>query len=188
MRRGLRVLYDTAAPQAGHFTRAQAHERQVSDRMLSHYTAAGDLTRPARGVYRLAHWPAQPWEDALVACLWIGPDAAASHGTALAVHGLGDAMPAVLHVTVPRAFRGQRSGVLVHHAPLPDDDVTSRDGVPVTTVWRTLVDVSELVDADEFARLVSEALDRGLLSRARVRQLADHQPRLAVALAQAGVG
>ena len=64
----------------------------------------------AHGIYRLQRFPAQPFEDVIVACLWAGDGAAASHDTALAVYGLTDAMPAVTHITVPRPFRGPAKG------------------------------------------------------------------------------
>lgn len=56
----------------------------------------------------LRRFPHHPHEDVVAACLWAGPDCAASHDTALVVHGLSDAMPASIHVTVPSPFRGRQ--------------------------------------------------------------------------------
>lgn len=51
-------------------------------------------------MYRFRDFPARPFEGVIEACLWAGPDAVAGHETALAIYGLGDAMPASIHITV----------------------------------------------------------------------------------------
>jgi hypothetical protein len=67
-------------------------------------------------------------------------------------------------------------GVVVHRVPyLHPDDVTTLDGIPVTTPSRTLVDLAEVLDRDELRAAFEAARQRGLLdmealraSRARV--------------------
>ena len=110
-----------------------------------------------------ATFPAQPFEDVVEACLWAGPEAVASHDTALAIYGLGDAMPASIHIIVLHRFRKERPGVTVHAAPLPVPDTRSRDGVPVTSVPRTIRDVADGATEDVIASLIQSAEDRGLL-------------------------
>lgn len=176
-RPGLRRIYEMADDQAGYFTTAQGREAGISRRMLSHFVAQGDIMRVGHGLYRLVHYPAQPFEDVIAACLWAGAGAVASHETALSVYDLGDAMPAKIHITVPRPFRGRRSGVIVHHAPLSVGDRTVRDSVPVTTVPRTLLDVASTSDPSLVTRAVSEALERGLISRRGLKRLASQTSR-----------
>jgi predicted transcriptional regulator of viral defense system len=187
---GLRPLYDLAAAQGGYFTTAQAQGLGVSRRALAYRVETGDVVRIEYGIYRLTHFPSQPFEDVIVACLWAGEGSAASHDTALAVYGLADAMPAKIHVTVPRPFRGQRRGVVVHHAPLQANDHTVRDGVPVTTVARTLADSARTSDPGTVATAAEQALRRGLISVRRLRKLAAGdeilETTLAHLLAQAG--
>jgi very-short-patch-repair endonuclease len=48
-------------------------------------------------------------------------------------------------------------------------DVTERDGIPVTSVARTLVDLTELADVDELANLIHEAAFRGSFSALATR-------------------
>ena len=87
----------------------------------------------------------------------------------MAVYELTDAMPSVIHVSVPRPFRGQRRGIVVHTAPLGDGERTERAGVPVTTVERTITDVLAR-SGEELARSAAEqALERGLVTRRRLR-------------------
>jgi predicted transcriptional regulator of viral defense system len=152
---------------AGYVTTAQAAEVGVSRQQLSYLARTGSLERVAQGIYRLQRSPAQRFEDVIVACLWAGDDAVASHDTALAVYELTDAMPAAIHVSVPHAFRGRRPGVTVHAAPLGHGARTERAGVPVTTVERTIADVLVRSGAELASRAAEQALDRGLVSRRR---------------------
>lgn len=181
VRTGLRDLFPLAERHGGLFTTRQAHRVGVSDRMLTYYTRRGDLERVAHGVYRLAHLPRHRHEDIITACLWAGGDAVASHDTALVVYGLTDAMPVSVHVSTPRAFRGRRSGVVVHRAPLTDAERSVRDDVPVTEIARTLSDVAER-NRDLARQAVDEALQRGEISARRLRRAAERYPALTSAL------
>lgn len=174
------ALYELAERQAGYFTAAQAGTAGVSWRALSGRVTRGDLDRVRYGIYRLRRFPHHPHEDVVAACLWAGPDSAASHNTALVIHGLSDAMPAAIHVTVPRAFRGRQAGVVVHRAPLDPSDREIRDSVPVTTLGRTLVDVAASGDPAVVRQAIDEAITRGRLSRRQVRKLVRDHPQLAL--------
>ena len=163
------ALYPLTERRAGYVTTAQAAEVGVSRQQLSYLARTGSHERVAHGSYRLRRFPAQRFEDVSVACLWAGDDAVASHDTALAIYELTDAMPATIHVSVPRRFRGRRPGVMVHAAPLDDGDRTERDGVPVTTVERTIADVLVRSGADLARPAAEQALERGLVTRRRLR-------------------
>lgn len=175
----MNVLYDVADGHAGYFTTAQAVAAGVSRRVLSGRSKRGDIDQVRYGLYRLRRYPAHPFEDVIAACLWAGPNSVASHETALAVHEISDAMPAVVHVTVPRRFRGRQDGVVVHYAPLSDDDRLVVDRVPVTSVGRTLQDVAASGDPAVVTQAVTEAVDRGTLSRRQLRRLVRDTPALA---------
>jgi len=163
------VLYRLAEPRAGYFTTAQARDVDVSRQQLHYLARTGSIDRVAHGIYRLRRFPAQRFEDVIVACLWAGEDAAASHDTALAVYELTDAMPARIHVTVPRPFRGQRRGVVVHVAGLDEGERTVRAGVPVTTVERTIADLVGQSGTMAAVEAATQALERGLVTRRRLR-------------------
>ncbi|MEX1165059.1 MAG: type IV toxin-antitoxin system AbiEi family antitoxin domain-containing protein [Nitriliruptor sp.] len=171
----LDALYLFAERRAGYVTTAQAAEVGLSRQQLSYLARTGSLERVAQGIYRLRRFPAQRFEDVIVACLWAGEDTVASHDTALAVYELTDAMPTTIHVSVPRPFRGRRPGVTVHTAPLGDGERTERAGVPVTTVERTIADVLVHSGAELARPAAEQALERGLVTRRRLRAaLADH--------------
>lgn len=174
--RGLDVLYDIAEAQGGYFTTRQAAEASISTRLLTHYAGAGDLERVAHGVYRLVRYPSHRFGDMIAACLWAGDDSAVSHDSALAVYGLGDAMPAVIHLTLPRRFRGSRPGVIVHHLPLDSAEATVWEDVPVTTVERSIVDVATSVDPTLAAAATRDAYNHGFTSRDRLAAYVDQRP------------
>jgi predicted transcriptional regulator of viral defense system len=174
----MRTLYELAERQAGYFTSAQAVAAGVSRRVLSGRTQAGDIERVHYGLYRLRDFPDQPYQDIVAACLWVGEECAASHETALLVHGISDAMPASIHITVPRMFRGRQVGVTIHHAPLSEGDRETRDGVPVTSIGRTLQDVAATSDTSLVQQAVEQAVRRGALTRRQLRKIVRDTPAL----------
>lgn len=178
VRTGLRDLLALAESHGGLFAARQARPIGVSDRMLTYYVQRGDLERVAHGIYRVTHLPQHRLEDVIIACLWAGEGAVASYETALVVHGLSEAMPAVVHVSTSESFRGRRRGVVVHHAALTNAERSLRDDVPVTTVVRTLSDVAERSPVLA-RRALDEALAGGDVSLRRVRLAAVDYPSLA---------
>ena len=167
------VLYAIAEPRSGWITTADATDAGVTRQQLARYAESGVLRRSRYGIYRFRDFPAQPFEDVIEACLWAGPDAVASHETALAIYGLGDAMPASIHITVPHRLRKKRTGVIVHVAPFPPTDVETRDGVPITSTVRTIRDIAAIATVDDAASIVREAEERGFLRRREAQELAN---------------
>jgi AbiEi antitoxin C-terminal domain/Protein of unknown function (DUF559) len=87
-----------------------------------------------------------------------GPGAALSHRTAADLWGLRQTAAAQIDVTVPtRAGRKPRSRIRVHRAQLASAEVTMVDGIPVTTVPRTLIDLAEPVPERSVQRALDEA-------------------------------
>ena len=167
------VLYALAEPRSGWVTAAHATAAGVSRQQLARFATSGVLRRSRYGIYRFRDFPAQPFEDVIEACLWAGPEAVASHETALAIYGLGDALPASIHITVPHRIRKKRAGVIVHVAACPPADVTTRDGVPITSAVRTIRDVAEDATVEDAASIVRQAEDRGLLRRREAHELTE---------------
>lgn len=175
-------LYALADAQLGHFTAGQAEDVGVDRRYLTHHLHSGNLERVDRGIYRLRNYPSHPFEDVMATILWAGEGAVASHATALAIYDLADAMPAVIHITLERRFRGNRRGVVVHRARLSETDVTRRDGIPVTTALRTITDVAS--DPSVATAAATEAIERGLIRANQLRESAREQPQLAEILSR----
>jgi len=163
-----RKLYELAARHGGLFTTAEASQAGISYRQLSYHVASGALERVSHGVYRLIDYPIHPHGDMIAATLWAGPDSAVSHESALAVYGLASAMPPVIHLTVPSSFTGRRDGVRIHHEKLAPGERRLWDDIPVTTMERTLIDISSSSDRSLVRDAVRESLEQGLTTRKRL--------------------
>jgi predicted transcriptional regulator of viral defense system len=164
-------LYETAAAQEGLFSTQQAAEAGYSPQLLLHHLSSGRALRVQRGIYRLVHFPAGDHESLVRAWLWSQQAGVFSHRTALALHGLSDAMPARLHLTVPMAWERRRfrlpPGIVLHYAEqVPKGDRTWFGPVPVTSVQRTLNDCARDGLSPELLRQAArQALQRGLVTR-----------------------
>lgn len=114
-----------------------------------------------------------------------------SHQSAAELWGLALLRPPErLHVTVPRRSSKRRiEDAVVHRSDLPRADVVLLDGVRVTTVERTAVDLARLLPLPEGVAAVDSALGLGVaLSRLHGRARAAGGPgsralRRAIALA-----
>jgi predicted transcriptional regulator of viral defense system len=89
------------------------------------------------------------------------------------------AEPPPIHVTVPGSPDDPREpfnappGVVLHHSPhLHPEDVAMVDGIPCTSVARTLVDCAEEMTKDELREVFANADRKGLLDIDAVRRSA----------------
>jgi predicted transcriptional regulator of viral defense system len=159
-------LYEIAEAQAGYFTARQARQAGFTWERLSGNSKNGRFIRVAQGIYRLSHFPGSPYEDLFVAWLRAGKYSVISHESALAIYDLSDVIPGQVHLIVPRTASRRRRGMRLHTNRLRPDEVTSRIGLPVTTIPRTIVDViSSGVANEQIIRAIYEALQRGLVTR-----------------------
>ena len=82
---------------------------------------------------------------------------------------IGCEAPEPIHVTVPGSADDPRidtsiPGVVVHRGPpLHPDDVTTHDGIPITSPSRTLIDCAEFMTTDELRAAFTRAREIGLL-------------------------
>jgi predicted transcriptional regulator of viral defense system len=157
------ALYAIAEARSGYFTAAEAASCGIGSQLLSHHAHGGAYQRTSRGIYRLSRFPASRFEDLVIAWLRAGSRSAISHASALALYGLSDIVPGETHVTMPRTGSRRRPGLKLHTASLPDSAVTWREGVPVTTVARTIADLAYSgLSEDRLRQAAQEAIDRGL--------------------------
>jgi very-short-patch-repair endonuclease len=106
----------------------------------------------------------------MAAVLAAGPGAALSHRSAAALWGIRPSARPVIEVTAARRARPGR-GIQPHRGRLPDDEVTTVVGIPVTTVPRTLLDVAAVLPRHQVERAINEA---------EVRRLGDPLPLAAL--------
>lgn len=114
--------------------------------------------------------------------LWLWGEQAGvfSHGTALALHDLSDALPARTHLTLPVASRRRRlrvpDGLVLHFAELGVRDGASFGAVSVTASLRTLRDCIEANLAPGLLDpAIHRARHRGLISPAAEVRLRDER-------------
>jgi len=94
----------------------------------------------------------------MAAVLACGPRSVLSHRDAAALWGLRPTARTRTDVTVPRPAARSRPGIDVHRVrALHPDDCTVHEGIPVTTVARTLFDLAEVVRPREVERCFDEA-------------------------------
>lgn len=161
-------LFEAAAAQDGYFTTGQAAEAGYSTQLLLKHIRAGRVRRTRRGIYRLVHFPAREHEELVIAWLWSEQAGVVSHHTALALHGLADALPAQVHLTLPSEWRRRRfrvpAGIVLHHADVAPEDRTWFGAVPTTNARRSLNDCARAGLAPELLRhAAQQALRRGLV-------------------------
>src|SRR5688572_4808828 len=126
---------------------------------IAEWVRTGRLVRVHQGVYAYGHDRLRiegRWLAAVMAC---GHGAVLSHRDAAQLWELRQSSSAVIDVTVPsRAGRIRRRGVRVHRSGrLAPEETTTRSGIPVTTVARTLLDLADVLDAQALRRAVTEA-------------------------------
>ncbi len=171
-------LYWIAESQSGYFTAQQALEAGMDrSTLLHHARPGGRYERVRRGLYRLRHFPSSPHDHVVAAWLPLPEPAVVSHESALELYDLSDVIPNAVHITVPRAKRGQRprSGVRFHTAERPPGPGETRRvaGIAVTSPERTIVDSLEAgTQLEQIELAVSQALERGLTTPRRLRAAA----------------
>lgn len=109
-----------------------------------------------RGVYALGHRALSVHGVYLAAVLAGGPAAVLSHRAAAHLWGIRTG-PAAATVTLPRSRVGPAELAIHQSRVLGPRDVTEHDGIPVTTVARTLLDLAGIASGRELARAVDTA-------------------------------
>jgi predicted transcriptional regulator of viral defense system len=163
-------LYDLAEGQDGYFSTNQAEAEGVSRHTLAKAARRGPLLRISRGVYRLSRYPemsqnAHLWQAVLWPQVRTDVLATLSHYTALRLHGLSEVNPEHTHITVPRTLRIKRQRppeLVIYHANLERHEVQYVDGLPTTTVERTLRDVAAMGNAVALHDALRDARSRNL--------------------------
>jgi hypothetical protein len=133
--------------------------------MVADWLVAGHLHRVHRGVYAVGHcrltWHGRCFA-AVLAAEPLEPErvAMASHISAAWLWGLLRSRPSAIHVTAPIRRRAKQ-GFAVHFACLVAEDHSVRDGVPVTSLSRTLLDLAAISRPVQLERYLERAEEGG---------------------------
>jgi hypothetical protein len=159
------AIADVARQQHALVTLAQLDDLGITRRQRQWRLATGRWESPYTGVYRIGGLPHSWRSDLLAACL-AGP-AVASHRSAAALWDLPGARNDLVEIITKRWERAQHAGLVVHESLLLEPtDETVRDGIPTTTIERTIFDLCSLAPDV----VVDMAIDRAL-----GRRLTDHE-------------
>jgi hypothetical protein len=120
---------------------------------------AGRLHPLHHGVYAVGHTDLSLQGQCLAGVLAVGPGSLLSYWSAGWLWGVLSTSPRPFHVTAPGPRRlRDRSPVRVHRARnLVDADRTVREGIPVTNLARTLLDLAEVLRPKRLERVLERA-------------------------------
>jgi predicted transcriptional regulator of viral defense system len=154
--------------------------RQLTALGVSRHEIAGKTGRGVwhvlhPGVYAVGHRAISVEGHWMAAVLAAGSDAVLSHRSAGQHWGLLARTRSWPEVTRPRSFR-QRDGIVFHRSRLPPDESEVLDGIPVTSVSRTLFDLAAVLSAQQLEQALNEAEVRQLTSRLSVPDLLRRHP------------
>jgi very-short-patch-repair endonuclease len=152
------AVWELARRQHGVVARGQLLERGVPPDAIRHALKSGRLHPLWRGVYALGRPEVSQrgrWTAAVLAC---GSDARLSHRSAACLWGVYPRDPEVVEVVVGAPLQRRRAGVRVRRqAPLPGRDGALREGIPVTAIAPTLVDLAATIGRGPLERAINEA-------------------------------
>jgi very-short-patch-repair endonuclease len=172
-----RRIAELAARQHGLVAHWQLLALGVGLRAIKRRLATGRLHRIHLGTYAVGHPLLTPHGRQLAAVLACGPDAVLSHRDAGALWELRPSTRNAVDVTAPGRTRRSRPGITVHRVRgLDPRDTTRRDGIPVTTVARTLLDLAEVLRPRELERAFEEAERLRLLDVNALEKLCRRSP------------
>jgi predicted transcriptional regulator of viral defense system len=170
-----RVAGKLAARQHGVVSRRQLILLGVGPRTVEERVKRGAWHRVHVGVYAVGHSGLNEegrWMAAVLAC---GCEAVLSHRSAGRCWSMLAHAPALPEVTRPSRFRA-RPGIVARRSALPLDEVAIVDGIPVTSVSRTLLDLAVLT-RPQMERALNEAEVRRLTDELSVPDLLERYPR-----------
>ena len=159
-----------AARQHGLVTFQQLTALGISKTAISYRMRIGRLHPIHRGVYAVGHPRLSLAARFLAAALASGSDAAVSHVSAAILWGLLTDFGGPTDVTVARRVHSRR-GIRLHCVRRLDPaDLTVRDGIPLTTVTRTLLDLADTASDAALRRATRLAQVDRLTTEQAIRQ------------------
>jgi very-short-patch-repair endonuclease len=169
------AIAELADRQYGVVARAQLVKLGFKPGAIGRRVRAGRLHRLHPGVYSVGHRVIAREGRWMAAVLASGEGTALSHWSAAALWMIRPNSRSVIDVTAPRKGRSWK-GIRRHHSPLLADEVTVEEGIPVTTVPRTIFDLAATEPAEVVENLLGEAEYRELHDRLSLWDLVERYP------------
>lgn len=143
-----RAIARVAETQHGVVARRQLTGLGLGDDAIDYRLAVGRLWIVMPRIYAVGQRRPPPLSRSMAAALSSGVGAALSHRSAAALWGIRELGGGPIHVTVSSKSRSTKL-VRRHCGILPSDEVTVHEGIPVTTVPRTVLDLAAGSSVDE---------------------------------------
>ena len=144
-----KALAGHARRQHGVFSREQAKGAGFSESSIQRRLDAEGWVEVLPSVYCFASTPKTRMLELSAACLWSGPEGALARETAAEVYRLDGRWPAkAIHVITPMSRRLRtdetHAHIEVHRSRtyVPERDARRREGLQVTSLARTIIDLS----------------------------------------------
>jgi len=163
-----RGLSRLATQQHGVVARRQLLALGFGEHAIKLRLGAGRLNPIHTEVYAVGHRRISQRSYWWAGLLAYGDGALLSHRSAAALWGVARSRGSLVDVTAPEGRQGveRRKQLWIHRGKLHAEDHTQHDGIPVTTVARTLFDLAEVLNTEQLEYAWEEA-DR--LKRLRLR-------------------
>jgi very-short-patch-repair endonuclease len=170
-----RAIQALAGRQHGVVAQAQLRAVGLSRQAIHRRVRRGWLVALRDGVYAVGHTALTSHSHLVAAVYACGPRALASHRAAGWLWGLlRQGQP--VEVTAPRG-RKPRNGIVVHRSRrIDDEDRATVNGIPVTSVARTLVDLADILPEKRLADAVNEAEVQRLFDLKKVQSVLERLP------------
>ncbi len=147
-----------AGGQHGVVSRLQLAELGATADVIDGWIARGRLISVHRGVFAAGYRVLTAQGRRMAAVLACGPGSALCRRSAGALWELRH-YSGKHEVATPRHRRG-RANIVVVQLSLAPDEITTEDGIPVTTVARTLLDLASVLDHERLVQAVGAAEKR----------------------------
>lgn len=161
-------LWELVRRQHGVVTRRQLLERGLTRQAIAHRIDSGRLHPLWHGVYAVGRPTVGRYGRWMAAVLSCGPDAVLSHRSAASLWGLIESQ--AVEVVVPADTVRRRSGIRIRrrrsHRSSQGQVV---EGIPVTDVVTTLVDLASCAGHGMVLRAINQADRRGLIDAHELR-------------------
>jgi hypothetical protein len=171
------MVAEIAERQHGVVARRQLFALGFGRGAIDHRIAAGRLRPLFLGVYAVGHsllTVRGRWMAAVLAC---GEGALLSHASAGALWGFATTARSRIDVTAVGRSRSGQTGIALHQVRrLHAQDRAAVDGIPITSVARTLLDLAEVVSRRRLERAFEDADRRDLLDLTAVLGLLERSP------------
>jgi very-short-patch-repair endonuclease len=165
-----RAIAELAERQHGVVARRQLLELGLGTGGIASRIRRGNLHRLHQGVYAVGHLVLTRDGRWMAAALAVGPEAVLSHRSAGVLWGLIPAWTGEIEVTTPSRVRA-RQGICVRRSAFADDERTEVDGIPVTSPFRTLLDLAGVLKMRQLELAWNELEVRGLTDSMPLREL-----------------